>query len=95
MKVVVSKQVRDFVAALAPGPRRELRQAIRDLGRGKGDVKALEGALDAFWRLRLRDYRVILAYEGAATVACIFAERRGIIYEVFAEILASQLSGRS
>lgn len=95
MKVLVSTQVRDFVRALAPQPRRELRRAIRDLGRRRGDVKALEGALDGFWRLRLRDYRVILAYEGTATVVCIFAERRSIIYEVFAEILASRLTGRS
>jgi len=56
MKVRVADQVVDFVRRLAPEPRRKLRQALRDLSREKGDIKALEAPLDGFWRRRIGPY---------------------------------------
>jgi hypothetical protein len=45
MKVRLAPQVADFFRRLAPEPRRRMPQALRDLEKGKGDVKALEGPL--------------------------------------------------
>lgn len=91
MTIKVSVQVAEFCRSLAPEPRRELRLAIRALGNNHGDVKALEGDLTGYWRLRVGSYRIIFSRK-ALTIECIFAERRSIIYEVFAEELRRKLT---
>ncbi|MBE7485837.1 MAG: hypothetical protein HS104_38430 [Polyangiaceae bacterium] len=93
MKVEVSLQVAEFVRSQPPEGRRQLRQALRALGLGKGDIKALEGPLEGYCRLRVGGYRVVFSYAGRRTIQCIFAERRSIIYEVFAQVLNAKLAG--
>ena len=93
MTIKPSAQVAEFLRGLAPEPRRQLRLAIRSLARGQGDVKALEGGLAGYWRLRVGSYRVIL-WQSANIVECVFAERRSIIYEIFAEELRRKLAGK-
>ncbi len=90
MTIKPSAQVANFLHSLAPEPRRQLRLAIRALAQGRGDVKALEGELAGYWRLRVGSYRVILSKSPAA-IECIFAERRSIIYEIFAAELRRKL----
>ncbi len=85
MRVRLAPQVVRFVRTQAPEPRRRLRRALRDLASGKGDVKPLEGSLQEYCRLRVGPYRVILCYASPKTIECVFAERRGIVYEVFSE----------
>ncbi|HYD49926.1 MAG TPA: hypothetical protein VEB21_16330 [Terriglobales bacterium] len=48
MRVRISDQLVDFVRHLAPEPHRQVRQALRDLAAGKGDIKPPEAPLDAF-----------------------------------------------
>jgi len=91
MRVRVAPQVVDFVRSLAPDPRRRLRRALRDLEHGKGDITALESPLQDYCRLRVGPYRVILTYSNSRTIDCLFAERRGIVYEVFAETMIERL----
>lgn len=93
MKVELSPQVVDFVRRLAPEPRRTLRQALKDLASDKGDIKPLEGPLDGYCRLRVQAYRIIFSYSGRRSIQCVFAERRSIVYELFAQILGDKLSG--
>lgn len=90
MTVRVAPQVADFVRRLPPEPCRKVRQALRDLGKGKGDVKPLEGPLQDYSRLRVGAYRVILSY-GSRTVDCVFAERRNLVYEIFADAMIERL----
>lgn len=93
-KVEISSQVEHFVKALAPEPRRTVRSALRRLVGGKGDVKALEGELADFSRLRVGSYRIIFHTESGSegrVIRCDFAEKRAIVYEVFAEIIKQQL----
>ena len=92
MKVVVSAQVAEFVRRLAPAPRRPVRRALRELAAGKGDIRQLEGPLDGYHRLRVGPYRIVFAYAERRTVECVFAERRSLVYEVFARALAEQLT---
>jgi mRNA interferase RelE/StbE len=90
MTIRLSEQVVEFCRGLAPEPRRELRLAIRSLAQGRGDVKALEGDLAGYWRLRVGSYRVIF-WRSATVIECVVAERRSIIYEIFAEELKRKL----
>jgi len=98
MKVELSEQVIAFVKRQAPVPRRLLRAALRRLTLEQGDIKSMEGPLSGYYRLRVHGYRVIFAYESslktARRIKCIFAERRHVIYEVFAEMLRDRLLGK-
>lgn len=85
-----SAQVAEFLRGLTPEPRRQMRLAIRSLAHGRGDVRALEGELSGYWRLRVGIYRIIL-WRSATVIECLFAERRSIIYEIFAEELRRRL----
>jgi mRNA-degrading endonuclease RelE of RelBE toxin-antitoxin system len=91
MKVRVAPQVATFARRLAPEPRRRLRQALRELATGKGDIKDLDGPLQDYCRLRVGPYRVILSYGQSRTIDCVFAERRSIVYEVFADAMVERL----
>jgi mRNA-degrading endonuclease RelE of RelBE toxin-antitoxin system len=90
--VVLSDQVVRFIRHLAPEPRRQLRRALRDLAAGKGDIRDLEPPLDGYRRLRAGAYRIIFAPSERQRIECIFAERRSVIYEVFARELASRFT---
>jgi mRNA-degrading endonuclease RelE of RelBE toxin-antitoxin system len=93
MKVQISEQVAEFVRRQAPEPRRLLRRALKDLALDKGDIKHLEAPLEDCCRLRVRGYRIILHYARGGIVQCLFAERRSIVYEVFAQALVDKLTG--
>jgi len=89
-RVELDPQVAKFLRSLAPDPRKEIRAALRGLEEERGDLKALEGELAGFTRLRVGHYRVIvqfLSQAGQRIARCVYAERRAIIYELFAEIL--------
>jgi len=94
MTVDISTQVAEFIRCQAPEPKRWLRATLHGLKSGKSDIKALEDPLQGFYRARIRGYRIVFCYEPTAegvTIKCIFAERRGIIYEVFSHLLADRL----
>jgi mRNA-degrading endonuclease RelE of RelBE toxin-antitoxin system len=93
-KVEISDQVLDFVRSLAPEPRRSLRLGLRGPEQDRGDIKQLEGDLSGWCRLRVKNYRVVFRYEmgGNQRVArCVFAQRRELVYELFAEAMARLL----
>ena len=93
-KVEISDQVMNFVRSLAPEPRRSLRLGLRDLEGERGDIKQLEGDLAGWCRLRVKNYRVVFRYEvaeGRRTARCVFAERRELVYELFAEAMKGLL----
>src|SRR5438477_8176195 len=95
MRVEISDQVRRFIRTLAPDPRKRLRAAIRELSHERGDIKRLEGPLKDYYRLRVRDYRIVFQYSRRKKVIeCIFAERRDLIYEVFEKLVHARLLGR-
>jgi len=91
-QVCVEQRVRDFLLALAPEPRRAIWRAIKKLP--AGDVKLLEGKLAGWSRLRVSGYRVLIkeaSQMGTRQIYCVFAERRSVVYEMFAELLANEL----
>jgi mRNA interferase RelE/StbE len=96
MKIEIEQQVLDFVGSLAPEPRRLLREALRKLQQEKGDIRALEGELDGFYRLRVGRYRIIFSYRRerrSRQIRCVYAAHRTLIYEVFAQEFHDLLEG--
>ena len=95
MKVELADQVVTFIRSQAPDPRRKLRLALRDLASEHGDIRALEGPLQGYHRLRIGSYRIVLAYgrkSGTTTcIRCLFAERRDTVYTVFTRMLERQI----
>lgn len=94
MKVELGEQVVEFVRRLPPDPRRRLRRALWELAKEKGDIKPLHPPLEAYCRLRVGGYRVILSYATRGRIQCIFAEQRSIVYELLFETLRDQLGRR-
>jgi len=93
-RVELSEQVVRFVAQRAPEPRRVLRLALRGLAQERGDIRALEGPLMDYHRLRVGGYRIIFAYRVTGKrlrIQCLYAERRSAVYEVFEHLLRKHL----
>ena len=89
-RVELEDQPFEFIRTLAPEPRKRLRRALHELERGRGDVKALQGAFTGYWRLRAATYRVVFRYaidRGQRVARCIFVENRSVVYDLFAEQL--------
>jgi len=93
-KTELSSQILDFVRSLAPEPRKALRAGLHGLEKNAGDINILEGELAGWSRLRVKSYRVIFRYiieKGQRIVRCEYAERRAVIYEMFAEQVRRQM----
>jgi mRNA-degrading endonuclease RelE of RelBE toxin-antitoxin system len=93
-KVHVGRQVEDFLKALAPPPRRALRQAMKNLADKQGDVKLLEEKLSGLWRLRVGKVRVIYEIKvagGTREIKCFYANYRSVVYVILEQLLASGL----
>ncbi|MBA3830400.1 MAG: hypothetical protein H0X34_00610 [Chthoniobacterales bacterium] len=90
MKIELEQQVLNFVGSLAPEPRRALREGLRKLVQEKGSIRALEGDLEGFYRLRVGRYRIIFFYRSerrTRQIRCVYAAHRTLVYEVFAQHL--------
>ena len=93
-KVRVGSQVENFIAALAPEPRRAVCRALKALADNQGDIKQLEGKLAGYWRLHVRWVRVIFeikAAHGERIIFCFYANYRPVIYAILEQLLASGL----
>jgi mRNA-degrading endonuclease RelE of RelBE toxin-antitoxin system len=95
MRVVLARQVVEFVRRLPPEPKQRLRRALTDLVREKGDIKALEPPLAGYCRLRVGGYRIVFSYGKRGTIECIFAEQRSVVYELLLERLLDRLRSGS
>ena len=62
MKVELEQQVVDFIRSLAPEPRQAVRRNLKKLENEEGEIRALEGELEGFYRLRVLRYRIIFFY---------------------------------
>jgi mRNA interferase RelE/StbE len=76
-------QVIDYARRLAPEPRRAIKRALNGLVRERGDIRALEGTLSGYYRLRVGRHRVIFFYAEDGAIEAVFIEERSLVYEVF------------
>lgn len=79
----LATQVIAFAQRLAPEQRRAVKQALQALRSERGDIRALEGALAGYYRLRIGRFRVIFTYAPDGAIEAIFMEGRSLVYEVF------------
>ena len=88
IKVELERQVVDFIRSLAPEQRQAIRRSLKNLEEEEGDIRALEGELEGFYRLRVLRYRIIFVYHVRSKnriIRCVYAVPRSIVYEVFAQ----------
>jgi mRNA-degrading endonuclease RelE of RelBE toxin-antitoxin system len=93
-RVRLGSQVTEFIGTFAPAPKRALRETLRGLLQGKGDIKLLEGKLSGFYRLRLSHVRVIYqerTIREERQICCFYANYRATVYEVFEQLLAADV----
>ncbi len=94
-QVLVAGQVRGFIASLAPEPKKKLRAGLRALESDEGDIADLVDDLLGYKRLRVGQFRVIymeVSKGGKPVRECVFAERRNVVYELFAKMVLDDLS---
>jgi mRNA interferase RelE/StbE len=82
VKVLVSEQILERLRTLHPDHRKDIRSALRELAKGRGDVKELAGRLAGFYRLRIGRYRIVYRHRDEH-IEAIFLEQRSIVYELF------------
>jgi mRNA interferase RelE/StbE len=82
VKVLVSEQVLLRLRTLHPERKKEIRQALSDLERDRGDRKELTDALAGFYRLRVGRYRIVYCYREKC-IEAVFLELRSVVYELF------------
>jgi mRNA interferase RelE/StbE len=69
-----------------------MRRALRALAStGGGDIKALEGELAGFYRLRVGGYRIIFSQQDSGVIQLEYADLREPVYEVFVRLLKERL----
>ena len=95
MKILASEQVQQWLAALPPETKRRVRRALRDLDKGRGDIKALRGELDGFCRLRIEGLRVVYSQHPGQIIRLDYADSRDVIYETFLRVLQERKSQKS
>ncbi|MFA5264420.1 MAG: hypothetical protein WC378_11395 [Opitutaceae bacterium] len=85
MTVVVrlSTQVIEFAVRLAPEPRHAIKRALGELRQERGDIRALEGSLSGYYRLRVGRHRIIFSYAADRAIEAVFIEERQLVYEIF------------
>jgi mRNA-degrading endonuclease RelE of RelBE toxin-antitoxin system len=87
MKISASEQVAAWLTSLPPEAKHRVRMALRQLATGRGDVKALQGPLEGFNRLRIGGRRIIYRQVASDKILLEYANTRDVIYEMFEQIL--------
>jgi mRNA interferase RelE/StbE len=78
-----STQVVEYARRLAQEPRRAVKLALGALRSERGDIRALEGNLAGYYRLRVGRHRVIFSYASDNAIEAIVIEERQLVYEIF------------
>ena len=88
LRIKGSLQVREFIAALPPGGKRRLREAVRQAAHGEREPAALERQLEGYFKLKEPPWRILCRFgpspDGPA-LFLLFAWTRDEVYELLAE----------
>jgi mRNA interferase RelE/StbE len=72
-----------YAKRLAPDPRRATKHALAELLYERGDIRALEGNLSGYYRLRVGRHGIIVSYAADGAIEAVFLEERQLVYELF------------
>ena len=86
MKISASDQVADWLSGLPPEPKRRVRADLRGLEDWQGDIKALRGELEGFYRLRVGGYRIVYRVMRGEVIRLDYADTRDVVYETFRQL---------
>ena len=86
MKISASDQVAGWLRSLPPEPKRRVRAALEGLEDWQGDVKALRGELEGFYRLRVGGYRIVYRVTEGEVIRLDYADTRDAVYEAFRQL---------
>jgi mRNA-degrading endonuclease RelE of RelBE toxin-antitoxin system len=87
MKISASVDFTEWLFSLPPHPKRRIRLSLRQLAKGIGDIKQLQGDLQGFCRLRVGGMRVIFRYRGPNEICLEYGNTRDVVYELFQQYL--------
>jgi mRNA-degrading endonuclease RelE of RelBE toxin-antitoxin system len=90
IKVTLDDQPEEFLRALPPATKRQVRDALHAIERGEASPVALEDDLDGFYKIRVGGLRLIAKHFPDAAgprYRVIFAERRSVVYVLFKQLL--------
>lgn len=87
MKILASDEVQRWLIALPPETKKRVRAALRELQNGRGDIKALQGELAGFCRLRIGGLRIVYSQHRGQIIRLEYADSRDVVYETFLKIL--------
>lgn len=90
IEVIIEEQPLNFIRRQSPDARKSLRAAIHRIERGETFPVPLRDELDGFYKIRVENCRLILKHESgesAPLFKVVFIERRGVVYEMFRQIL--------
>jgi mRNA-degrading endonuclease RelE of RelBE toxin-antitoxin system len=90
MKISASEQVQRWLVALPPDTKKRVRRALRGLQSGHGDIKALQGELEGFCRLRIEGLRIVYSQHRGRVIHLEYADSRDIVYETFLRVLQNR-----
>lgn len=90
MKISASDQVVTWLCGLPPQTKHRVRLALRDLAKGKGDIKGLQGPLEGFNRLRIGGLRIIHRQISGNEIRLEYANTRDAVYELYEQILENR-----
>lgn len=90
IRISASEQVAAWLTALPPQTKHRVRLALRDLAKGKGDIKGLQGPLEGFCRLRIGGIRIIYRQVSSKEIRLDYAQTRDVVYEIFERLLQSR-----
>ena len=88
---MVAESVWEYVAALAPEPRRRCKAAL--LALPGGDTQQLEGNYAGYFRLRVGSLRFIYR-EHRGRIEVFYVEQRQLVYDLLAARIACLFEGR-
>lgn len=89
-KVILEEQVLLFIQRQPPETRKRLREALHAVESGRIFPEPLEDELDGFYKLKIESIRIIMQTEpgeSGPVFKVIFIERRGVVYEIFRQML--------
>jgi hypothetical protein len=89
MKTLASEQVQGWLVALPPDTKKRVRLALRELAKGKGDIKPLQKELAGWSRLRVGGLRIVFRPVPGQIIRLEYADSRDVVYENFLHYLAA------
>jgi mRNA-degrading endonuclease RelE of RelBE toxin-antitoxin system len=88
--VLIKQQVKDFIQTLSPDPKKALRQGLKGLENEEGNIEPLDGDLEGYYRLRVKNFRVIFSRPDPSTILCEYVHYRKVVYVNWTRLILEQ-----